>query len=84
MNKNEIKEKVLEVISAALVGRVEVSEIEDCNNIVDAFNVNSIEGIEIIVRLENEFDIEVDDDDLSVEFISSIDKIADYIMTKMN
>lgn len=85
MNIEEVKNKVKEVIKIVLEDRVEVEvNISNEEDLVSLLGINSIEAIEIIVRLENEFDMEVDDADLSVDFLKNIDSIANYIVDKVN
>lgn len=85
MNINEVKNKIIEIIMKALEGRIDIdTNINDKEDLVSALGINSIEAIEIIVRLENEFDIEVDDTELSVDFLRNIDYIANYIISKIH
>lgn len=84
MNNEEVKDKIKEIIKKALEDRVDFDRnIKDDEALVALLGINSIKAIEIIVRLENEFDIEVEDEDLSVDFLSDVEGIADYIIARM-
>ena len=44
-----------------------------------SFGLDSLNAIEIVVNLESEFDIQIDDDDLLIDNLSSIHKIMGLI-----
>lgn len=46
--------------------------------------LNSMATIEIIVGLEEEFDLEVPDEDLRVELFDSVKTMADYVRTALD
>ena len=56
-----------------------IKNVDDFKNEID-----SIGFIEIIVQIEQEFDISIDDDYLVIENFSNIDIICDYITLKCN
>lgn len=80
MNKNEIKLHVKEIITKCL----ELTEIsvDDDDNIIDELSINSIYAIGIFLMVEDEFHIQIDDEDLGVELISSINNLSSYIEKK--
>mgnify|MGYP001119732699 CR=1 FL=1 len=80
MNKNEIKLHVKEIITKCL----ELTEIsvDDDDNIIDELSINSIDAIGIFLMVEDEFHIQIDDEDLGVELISSINNLSSYIEKK--
>lgn len=45
--------------------------------------IESIRLVELIVRIENEFDIEFDDDDVDVNVLTSYEKLAEYVLSKL-
>ncbi len=82
MERNEIYEKVKKAICAVLREDVNFHGITEDTDIIEAFNLNSIVAIELVVRLETIFDIEIADEDLSVELFRTLDTIADYVEKK--
>lgn len=83
MKREEIIEKIKEIIRATLKGELDTTEITETTLLVDEVGINSIAAIEILVRIENEFEIEIDDEDLSVELIRTIATLADYILVRI-
>lgn len=58
-----VKEKVKEVIAECFA--MEVSEIKDESTLVDDLGADSLEVIELAMDLENEFDIDVSDEEIA-------------------
>ncbi len=46
--------------------------------------LDSLQIVELVVKLENEFDIEIDDEDLSMENMRSFDSILDLVERLQN
>lgn len=53
-------------------------EIKDDENLID-LGLDSIKTIEIVVELEDGFDIEIDEDDLMLDNFSTISKIIELV-----
>lgn len=82
MNKLEIGMHVRKIIQNCL--QINSVEIEDDENLVEKFSINSIDAIGIFLMIEDVFKIQIEDDDLGVELIESIESIIKYIMNKQN
>ena len=54
------------------------------NDLIAELGINSVDALEIFVWVENTFDIQIDDEDLSAELLGSIDYLCDYIYKKTN
>ena len=73
----EIELSVKRVIAEQL--ELKADEIEsDEEGFLQKYGVNSIDALELLLLLEREFNVEIDDDDLSAELLSSIKNIAIY------
>jgi len=84
MKRAEIFEKLKEIIKATYKEEINLDNITENSDLVEEIGVNSIVGIEIFVRVEKEFDIEIDDEDLSIETIRTLSIMADYIEKKLD
>ena len=51
--------------------------------LVDQFGIDSIVALELVTRVEEEFDIVVDDDDISLELVDSFETLAAYVRVKL-
>ncbi|HHT96425.1 MAG TPA: acyl carrier protein [Clostridiales bacterium] len=73
-------EKVNEIIAEQL--GVELSEIKENTSLKDDLNADSLDLFQIVMSLEEEFDIEIPTED--VESIVTIADISNYITSKTN
>ena len=75
-----IEHRVKQVIIRTLSLEVDADEIDDEDALFGGgLGINSMATIEIIVGLEEEFDIEVPDEELRVELFDSVQTMADYV-----
>ena len=75
-----IEHRVKQVIIRTLSLEVEAEEIDNEDELFGGgLGINSMATIEIIVGLEEEFGIEVPDEELRVELFDSVQTMADYV-----
>ena len=75
-----IEHRIKQVIIRMLSLEVDAEEIDDEDELFGGgLGINSMATIEIIVGLEEEFGIEVPDEDLRVELFDSVQTMADYV-----
>lgn len=67
-----MKEEVLEIIAETF--EVDIEDLDLNTSLVDDLEADSIQLMELVMLLEDEYDIEIDE-----EAISSIDTIGDVI-----
>ncbi len=80
-----IEYRIKQVIIRMLSLEVDADEIDDEDQLFGGgLGINSMATIEIIVGLEEEFDIEVPDEDLRVELFDSVQTMADYVRTALH
>ncbi len=80
-----IEYRIKQVIIRTLSLEVDADEIDDEDQLFGGgLGINSMATIEIIVGLEEEFDIEVPDEDLRVELFDSVQTMADYVRTALH
>jgi acyl carrier protein len=69
------KENIIKILSEILkINEEELANIDDEYSLT-LFSLNSIRSIELIMRLEEELNIEVGDEDLSIDKVDTISKI---------
>ncbi len=83
-NRSEIESKIKEILISEL--EVNPAIITDSSSdtplLGRGVGLDSMETLSLVAAVEREFDIEVADDDLTVELFKSIGTLADYIMKK--
>ena len=86
MHDSEIEKRLVEIIKDILKIHV-LPDNMDWKSDMRIIGVNSISTIQMIVAVEEKFDIEFDDEDLSEERLNEfmeLDKFVDYIGHKIN
>lgn len=78
MIMQEMKEKIREFL-----GRYIEEDYSDDEDFYLMGYVNSLFAMQLVVFLEQEFDISVENEDLEIKNFSSVDNIAKFIQTKM-
>ena len=78
----ELKEQVRQFIEANLVVFEDEADFTDGDNIFEMGFVNSLFAMKLVSYIEQEFGIEVDNEDLEISNFSSVDRIVGYIENK--
>ncbi|AUX26881.1 acyl carrier protein [Sorangium cellulosum] len=52
-------------------------------NLTQELGIDSINSLELLVWVENEFDIQIDDADLSTALVDSLDTLASYVSARL-
>ena len=80
MQSEAIIEKIREIFIATFKEEeISFEDVDMDTDLIQRFSIDSLVGIEILVRIEYEFDIQIDDDDLSAEMIRTMSSIINYI-----
>jgi len=72
MQIEEIEKKVHELLSEKYGNDIEIKDLK------------SIQFVELVVKIEDEFGIEIDFDDMDVDVIGNNDKLIQYLYDKIN
>ena len=78
----ELKEKIRKFIESNLVVFEDEAEFSDGDNIFEMGFVNSLFAMKLVNYIEENFTIEVDNDDLEISNFSSVDRISEFISAK--
>ena len=73
-----MQEKVIKLISSAT--SVDVSKINTQTRFVDDLNLDSLDMVELMMKMEDEFGIEIPDDD--AEGLKNIEDVVNYLKNK--
>jgi len=78
----DLKQQLKNMIVERLFLKVSPEDIQDEENLMDEYNIDSVNLFEIIVGLEDEFGIELAEEDFNVETFSTVDNIAAFVVEK--
>lgn len=77
-------EEQLRNIIVSCCDSIDVKQINDDTDLVQDFEFDSINIIQLVVKLETEFDIEIGDDDLILEKLSLYKGLVEIIEKKIS
>ena len=77
-----IEDQLKQMIVERLFLTVEPAEIADGDILMDRFEIDSVRLFEIVIGLEEIFDISLEDDEFSIERFESVKAIADLVRDK--
>jgi acyl carrier protein len=80
---NEIKNQLRVLIVQALHLSQDPASIPD-ENLTTTLGLDSINSLELLIWVENHFRISIEDEDLSVALVDSLDVLAAYIEMKLS
>ena len=80
----DIEAKVTRILVEQLGLEIDQSEIRSDASLLDDVGLDSVALIRFAMGLENDFDIEIDDDDLVIENFETTGRVAQYVQGRMN
>lgn len=81
MTEKEIKSKIDSIIKDVL-GLDEIDLYAPYMQLIDDFGADSLDAVDILIRLETEFDISIPQEDIDID--CTVQDIYDYIIPKVN
>lgn len=78
MDKEEIRIKLKEIITQSLQLDINPKDIGG-EKLISELNINSVDALEILVWVENNFKITIPDEDLNASLLESLDNLTDYL-----
>lgn len=81
MSRNEVIKGLKEIIIKTMELNVAPEDIKG-ENLIEEIGFNSVDALEILVWVENTFDMRFPDEDLSSELLTSLDNLADYVIRR--
>lgn len=79
MSQDEIFEKVKNIVSDQL--EVETEQVKPESNFANDLNADSLDTVELVMALEEEFDIEIPDE--AAEGITTVQDAVNYISSQV-
>lgn len=79
MNRKTVEGKVIDIITDQLSLRED--EIQADSRFVDDLGADSLDIVELIMEMEEEFDVEIPDED--IENMLSVKDVIDYILNNL-
>lgn len=74
-----VKNELLKILEKSLEREI-IIENSDEDNLINLYGINSIDALEIFLNIENVFDIQIPDEDLSSKLFESLDYLCEYVL----
>ena len=75
----EIEDKVMQIVAEQM--SVDRSEVSRKTSFVDDLNADSLDTVELVMELEDEFDLTIPDED--AEKLKTVGEVMDYIKNNL-
>ncbi len=79
MNQIQIEYRLRDIIAQILGTEVPLEHIRRGPGLLEQLHIDSLVALRIIVRIEQDFNVTIDDDEFALEMLDSLDKVAEYI-----
>lgn len=79
----DIKEKIKEIYAITVPTDIEKENVPEIN-LIEKLNIDSILSLEILISVEDAFQITIDDEDLSPELVDSIITLSNYVSKRLD
>ena len=77
-----IQNRLLKVLSEAAHRELTLEQVQDVS-LVEDLGLSSVDALEVLIHIEGEFGVQIADEDLSMELVSSFQKLLDYIQARL-
>jgi len=78
----KIEDKIKEMIVERLFLSVSPQDIADDDNLMEKYDIDSVRLFEIVIGLEEIFDISFEDDEFNVEAFQTVTSISELVRSK--
>jgi len=82
MADDRLKQQLKEMIVERLFLDVDPAQIGDDENLMESYEIDSVNLFEIVVGMEEQFEISFEDDDFSVDLFATVSSLADFVAHK--
>ena len=83
MSRQELAPKVKDLIVRRLKLQIDPNSIDDAAPLFgDGLGLDSIDALELVLGLEQEFSIKVEDEEVGVKALASVNALCDFIEQK--
>jgi len=82
MNDERIEDQLKELIVERLFLKIEPGDIGDEDNLMEEHGIDSVQVLEIVVGLEEDYGVSFEDEDFDIEIFQTVKSIADFVREK--
>jgi len=79
MTNSNTQDRIINLICTDIAVDLSSEDMTGQSSLFDDLNFDSIKVIELLTKLEEEFEIELDDEDLDFQVFASIDSLTKFV-----
>ena len=83
MDRETLKQRLKELVVERLFLNVDPNEILDDAPLMDEYKVDSVAVFEIVVGLEEEFDVVIEEEEFHLELFETVESMVTFVMQKL-
>ncbi len=83
MSHDDLKDRIVEIMIQELQLTLSPDEIHSTNNLDDLFGMDSIAITELIIGIEQQFNITIPAEDLSAQVFKNLDTLTEYVKRRL-
>ena len=80
--ENTIEQRLKTMMVERLYMSVAPEDIDDDKSLIDEYGVDSVSLLELVVGIEEEFDVRVGDEDFDVSHFATVAALASFVRPK--
>ncbi len=77
--QKEIKEELRKIFTEVLKREVTEEQLAAGSGLTDRLHIDSLMGLQIIVKIEQRFNVIIEDDNLAIKMLDSIERAMEFI-----
>jgi len=81
MERKEVFEKVVKILTPHVKNQAALAGVSDATHILDDLKVNSARLVDVVLAFEDEFDIEIPDED--VDSVNTVGDCVGLVLAKL-
>lgn len=74
-----MRDRIIKLIAQVKDDAALANRLDGSSDLVNELNLDSLELINLVLLIEDEFEVEVDFNSFQVDHLSSLDRFADYV-----
>lgn len=78
----QLKQEIKQMIVERLFLDADPAQMGDDENLMENYEIDSVNLFEIVVGMEEQFGISFEDDDFSVDLFATVDSLAEFVERK--
>jgi acyl carrier protein len=77
----QISERLTQIFASVTNRQITLEELQG-KNVIEVLGLNSVDALEVLIRVEGEFGIQIDDEDLSIDLVQSLQTLTEYVQRR--